>query len=99
MYDLIKDDGVYLCEDTHTSYMTDGFSGGYKQSNTFIEQTKNFVDSLHAHWFDSNDEQKKFRNTTDSVHYYDSVVVLEKKVSERPAPCVSVGSRSASLPL
>jgi len=34
MYDHIEDDGVYLCEDTHTSYWEE-FGGGYKKDGTF----------------------------------------------------------------
>ena len=39
MFRHIKDDGIYLCEDTHTSYM-DAFHGGYKKKDTFIDTLK-----------------------------------------------------------
>jgi cephalosporin hydroxylase len=35
LYPRIRADGVYLCEDIHTSYMP-VFGGGYKQPQTFI---------------------------------------------------------------
>lgn len=31
MYDFVKDDGVYLCEDLHTSYWK-SFGGGYAKT-------------------------------------------------------------------
>ena len=44
---MSKDDGVYLCEDLHTSYWL-YFGGGYKRDGTFIEYSKNFIDQLNA---------------------------------------------------
>lgn len=84
LFDHVKDDGVYLSEDLHTSYWRK-WGGGYKRPSTFIEYTKNFIDELNA--FHS--KQKRFKLTTftksvDSIHYYDSVIVLEKKKKEKP---------------
>jgi hypothetical protein len=89
----MKPDGVYLCEDTHTSYRS-RFGGGLGKPTSFIEYTKEFIDMLNFHHIlelkkaPEEDERKKkyrsFRNQTDSVHYYDSVVVLEKKFSTQP---------------
>jgi len=78
MYDHVKPDGVYMCEDTHTSYWP-GF-GGYKDPNTFVEYSKNFVDMLHA-WHNpvKVPGHLEFRKKTHSVHFYDSIVLLEKK--------------------
>jgi len=47
MFNHIKDDGIYLCEDTHTSYI-DAFHGGYKKKSTFVEYSKNFIDYINA---------------------------------------------------
>jgi hypothetical protein len=87
IYDHINEDGVYLCEDLHTSYWSE-YGGGYKKSDTFIEYSKNFIDMLHAHHMKDdhvNDVFKRFRNVTKSVHYYDSVVVLEKGKNPPPS--------------
>jgi hypothetical protein len=75
IYDKIKKDGIYLCEDLHTSYMNE-FGGAYKKSDTFIEYSKNFIDLINAYWWDCPD--KSFRQKTHSITYYDSVIVLEK---------------------
>jgi hypothetical protein len=104
MYDHIKDDGVYLCEDTHTSYRQQRWKGGVKKEGTYMEYTKSFVDYINAwHWeqrpevplgspqsnpSEYTEERKKaleFKKKTHSVHFYDSVVVLEKRVDlDRP---------------
>ena len=85
MYDHVKDDGVYLCEDLHTSYW-DEYGGGYKREGTFIEYSKNFIDSLNA--WNSRDEQvlpvSKFTRATKSLHFYDSILVIEKGKRNKP---------------
>lgn len=84
LFELVKDDGIYLIEDLHTSYWL-SHSGGYKRRGTFIEYSKNLIDSLHA--FHSKQKTFKVSNFTksvDSIHYYDSVMVIEKKKREKP---------------
>lgn len=84
LFEHLKDDGVYLCEDLHTSYYLK-YGGGYKRRNTFIEYSKNFIDSLNA--FHSSQKALKvnaFTKSVDSIHYYDSVLVIEKRNREAP---------------
>jgi hypothetical protein len=85
LYPRMRQDGVYLCEDTHTSYMP-VFAGGYRQPQTFIERVKPIIDSLHAiHGIAPNLlAPDHFTYTTDSLHFYTSVVVLEKRPRVRP---------------
>lgn len=84
MYDHIKEGGIYLCEDLHTSYWTD-YGGGYQNPNSFIEYSKNIIDYIHA-WHVPNNllPINKFTKSTYSIHYYDSVIILEKKDIEHP---------------
>ncbi len=84
LFDHVKDDGVYLVEDLHTSYWA-LFGGGHKRKNTFIEYSKNFIDNLNAY----HSEQKSlkvnnFTSSADSLHFYDSILVIEKKIKEKP---------------
>ena len=83
MYSHVKDDGVYLCEDLHTSYWS-SHNGGLRRPNTFIEYSKNFIDNLHAFYMPANEMNRTFRQTTNSIHYYDSIIVLEKEISNGP---------------
>jgi cephalosporin hydroxylase len=84
LYSHIKDDGLYLCEDLHTSYWKN-YGGGYKNPNSFIEYSKNFIDSINA-WH-SRDKKLKvngFTKNTYALHYYDSILILEKKIMSPP---------------
>lgn len=84
MFDYIKEEGVYLCEDLHTSYWEE-YGGGYKNPNTFIEYSKNFIDYLHAFHSPTNKLQvNSFTKSAHSLHYYDSILVIEKRKIEKP---------------
>lgn len=95
LFPHISMDGIYLCEDLHTSYWRN-FGGGYKRKNTFIEYSKNFIDYINA-WHSENPRQlsvSTFTQSVNSLHYYDSIIVIEKKQMEKPfhlqtgLPCV-----------
>lgn len=84
LYGHIKDDGLYLCEDLHTSYWRN-YGGGYKKSNSFIEYSKNFIDSINA-WHARSEKLKinEFTKSTYSLHYYPSILVIQKRIMETP---------------
>jgi hypothetical protein len=84
MFDHVDDHGVYLCEDLHTSYWRK-WGGGYKKRTTFIEYSKGFIDSIHA-WHSKTRRLKvnDFTKSVYAVHYYDSILVIEKKPIEEP---------------
>ncbi len=78
LWDCLKDDGTYLCEDTGTSYMAE-FGGGYKALNTFIEYSKNLIDYIHA----ENSETGELRSNhwseeVKALSYYNGMVFIEK---------------------
>lgn len=80
LYGHVKDDGIYLCEDVHTSYWSE-FDGGYKRSGTFIEYSKNFIDWLNAYHSKQKALQPNgFTRSANAIHYYDSIVVIEKRI-------------------
>ena len=82
LYDKVSDEGIYLIEDLHTSYMK-FYGGGYKKSKSFIEFSKNFIDKLHA-WHTKKISIDSFVKTTHSLHFYDSILVLEKRKMSAP---------------
>jgi len=88
LYPHVQPDGIYLCEDIHTSFMPD-FGGGYRREGTFIEYGKALVDRLHGLY--SQDQPAlsgdEFARTTYALHFYDSILVIEK--SPRAQPQVS----------
>ena len=84
LFDHIKPDGVYLCEDMHTSYWT-RWGGGYKRPGSFIDYTKNFIDWLNAyHSRQRSLKINSFTRSAHSLHYYDSILVIEKRPSTPP---------------
>ena len=79
------DGGIYLCEDVHTSYMNI-YGGGHERKNTFIEYSKSFIDQLNAHYSEQSSlKVDAITKTTNSIHYYDSIVVFEKKRMIHPS--------------
>jgi 23S rRNA U2552 (ribose-2'-O)-methylase RlmE/FtsJ len=84
LYDHVDDQGVYLCEDLHTSYLK-GWGGGYQKKDTFIEYSKNFIDYINAwHSETKNLTVSDFTRSTHSLHYHDSVLVIEKRPMGKP---------------
>ena len=84
LFDHVKYDGLYLFEDIHTSYWVT-YGGGHKRRGTFIEYSKNFIDYLNAwHSRQRSLRVNDFTRSADSIHYYDSIIVIEKKKKGGP---------------
>ena len=85
LYTAVADDGVILVEDCHTSYWQD-FGGGYRNPQSFVEFMKGLVDQLNA-WHSRDPHSfppSVFTRSADSIHFYDSICVVEKRVREVP---------------
>lgn len=79
LFPFLKTNGVYFLEDLHSSYWYN-YGGGFKRSTTFIEYSKHFIDKLHA-WHSESDRLKPdyFTRNIYALHYYDSILVIDKK--------------------
>ena len=113
LFPHIAPNGVYLCEDLHTSYWEE-YGGGYRSRDSFIEYSKNLVDYLHAwharepkpprrtRWYRKQPPAapqlaiSDFTRSAHSLHYYDSVLVIEKRPIERPSDLMTGGDRDGS---
>jgi len=85
LFPCIDKNGVYLCEDLHTSYWPK-WGGGYKKRGTFVEYSKNFIDYINA-WHSVQAGRlsvTEFTRSVHSLHYYNSILVIEKRSIERP---------------
>lgn len=82
LFDHVKMDGVYALEDLHTCYWIN-YGGGKKRAGSFIEYSKNFIDDLHA-WHSSSLAINKFTKSIYSLHYYDSIIIIEKRMMKEP---------------
>lgn len=80
LFGKISPHGVYLCEDIHTSYWR-RWGGGVRRRGSFVEYAKRWVDDLHA-WHSKEPSKLAvgdFTRSAHSVHFYDSIVVVEKR--------------------
>jgi hypothetical protein len=77
LFPLLRDGGVYLVEDTHTSYW-ESHGGGLHREGSFIEWVKDRLDDLHA-YHRSEPVDPVWTDHVAAVHCYDSVVVLDKE--------------------
>lgn len=90
LFDHINEEGIYVCEDLHTSYWN-GFGGGYKNPMSFIEYSKSLIDYINA-WH-SPDKKLQINNLTKSIyslHFYNSILVIEKR-NIVPPECKMIG--------
>lgn len=76
--------GIYICEDTHSSYMNE-YGGGVTKRDTFINYVGKFPDALNS-WHSGKTDflSLLFKKEVGSVHFYDSVVVVEKERRDKP---------------
>lgn len=85
----IKKGGVYMCEDTHTNYWPE-YSGGLKNPSTFLNYSKMITDTMNSAYYRGLDQHPdnmmfaEFYKDVVGMHYYDSVVVIDK--GDRPQP-------------
>lgn len=95
LYPHIDAHGVYICEDLHTSYWGN-FGGGHRKRGTSIEYAKGLIDSIHA-WHSQSQALRvdAFTRSTHGLHFYDSVLVIEKRPIEAP---VKSKTGSAAIP-
>jgi 23S rRNA U2552 (ribose-2'-O)-methylase RlmE/FtsJ len=87
LWPSLRQGGVYVCEDTHTSYFT-RFGGGYQKSNSFIELMKRKIDHLHMWWSGrlSQEEAEVWTNSLFKISFYPGIVFLHKRDVNPPTP-------------
>jgi hypothetical protein len=76
----VAEDGVYICEDLHTSYRPK-YGGRYLNPGSSIEFSKRLIDHLNA-WRSHRPESlavSDFTRSAYGVHDYDSILVIEKR--------------------
>lgn len=95
LYHRMSPTGVYLVEDLHTQYWKP-YGGGLRREGTFIELSKALVDELNAFHFRKLPETSAFTRSTDSMTFYDSIVVFERRPqAHRQAPITAAMSDAA----
>jgi hypothetical protein len=82
IFGSLKNGGLYIIEDMHTSYWTE-WEGGYKRSGSAIEYVKQMIDDMHG-WYHKRQTATPARDVIGAIHVYDSVTVIEKRKKQRP---------------
>lgn len=83
LFPLLSEGGLYVVEDLHTAYLP-SFGGGYRSRRSFIETAKDLVDDMH-HWYQRRRASQPFaKDQIAAVHFYDSMIVFEKRKVEHP---------------
>jgi len=98
LFPALRDGGVYLCEDTHTSYFP-SHGGCIRAPGTFIEYIKDLIDDMHGWWHQplSSLRGDCMARQLYSLSVYDSMVVMEKR-RKNPPLSLSGGAQTIVQP-
>ena len=85
VFPCLSNGGVYLCEDTHSSYFPK-CGGGIGEKSTFLEHMKSLIDGMHAWYFSPLTHLPKeyWANNLYALSFFDSIVVAEKRLKNPP---------------
>lgn len=84
LFPAVKEGGLYVIEDLHTSYWPVSHEGGYRRKGTAIEHVKTMIDDMHG-WYHRKAIRTPAKDQIVAIHVYDSMVILEKGKINRPA--------------
>lgn len=80
LFPTLKMGGVYLVEDTHTSYF-EAYGGGMNSNANFVNFAKQFVHEPTSEFILINGRGKQ--SYVKSVSFYNSMVIFEKSIGEK----------------
>jgi hypothetical protein len=88
LYPRLPKHGVYMVEDLHTAYW-EQYGGGLRREGTFIELAKRLIDELNADLSLGAIEPTDFTHSTNSIHFYNSIIAIEKGLAfPKTAPLI-----------
>ena len=82
LFPKLKPGGVFICEDTHTSYWPQPWGGTFRGANTFTEHAKRTTDILNQQHFQVQPIMPEVLSNYHclySVAFYNSMVVFERE--------------------
>jgi len=85
LWPQLRDRGLYIVEDTHTSYWP-GFGGGHRNPASFIEFAKDLIDRMHS-WYTEDDAGfplSPLAREIGGIRFHDSLVIIEKRLKDAP---------------
>jgi hypothetical protein len=93
LFPLLSPHGVYIVEDVQSNYWRGRYQGGWRRRSTFVEQMKDVVDDMHGWWHRRPQRLPNAHRTVEAVHFYNSMVVIEKNPQNRPSS-IQIGTPS-----
>jgi len=90
LYSQLKDGGVYVVEDTHTS-LWKNFNGGIKNPNNFVEIASRFVMDVNREF--AEEHYPISIPDLKEICFYNSMIFIEKENTPKAEPC-RVGNQS-----
>jgi hypothetical protein len=90
----LTDGGLYIVEDTHTSYWP-GFGGGHRAAASFIEFAKDLIDQMHS-WYTEDDAGFPLHPLAaeiGSLRLHDSLIIVEKHLKPPPVSIMAMDSK------
>jgi len=85
LYPHVQPNGLYVCEDMHTSYHPK-WGGGLRREGSFVETAKGLVDRLNA-WHSVEPDRLApdgFTCSAFALHFYLGMLVIEKRPIAAP---------------
>jgi hypothetical protein len=83
LFPMMKEGGLYVIEDLHTSYWPGFHQGGYRRAGSAIEMIKSMIDDLHG-WYHRKNARTAAGGSVAGIHIYDSIVFIEKRLATPP---------------
>ena len=87
LFPLLDANGIYICEDTCYAYRRE-YEGGYRRKSNFLEIAKKIVDDIHGDFHGHALSVKDAARTIKGIHFYNSMVVIEKAPQPYPTHIV-----------
>lgn len=94
LFTRLKNPGIYICEDTHTSYRS-SYGGGYMNSDSFVTHIKNVIDFLHYPEFrdsESKSDHKKYVDLFEIRQYPGLTVIFKSPKAVQCGSAILTGS-------
>lgn len=94
LYPVLTNYGIYIVEDCHTAYWP-RFEGGVNSHLNFVEIMSKTVHDVNTKWY--NVPKTPRLNNLNSIHFYDSMIVCEKKQNNVERLMVNVDETGARI--